>query len=48
MLEKIIEDSLENSIDMLIDDGAHTIDTIVPNFKHLWPFIKNNGGYIVN
>lgn len=46
-LEKIIENSLENSIDMLIDDGAHTIDTIIPNFKHLWPFIKNNGVYVI-
>lgn len=33
--------------DVVIDDGSHTSDGIIPTFEAIWPFVKSGGLYFI-
>jgi Methyltransferase domain len=39
--------TLQDVYDVVIDDGSHTCDGIIPSFEALWPFVKSGGLYII-
>jgi cephalosporin hydroxylase len=46
-LRKIMHDTFDGSVDMIIDDGAHNLETILPSFRLLWPMLNNSGIYVI-
>lgn len=38
---------LDQTFQIIIDDGSHKSDDIIANFKHWWPKLKSGGLYIV-
>lgn len=45
-VNQIIESTL-GEVDLIIDDGQHTFETIIPSIKNFWKYLTKGGFYVI-
>lgn len=45
-LDKVVA-AMDNSLDIIIDDGSHINEHVITSFEYLFPKLKNGGVYVI-